>query len=326
MGGILGIKRPAQRAADAAVAMQGQISVALNDMKAQIAETRHELVNKLIPQVNKTLDVAIDSMHSLVNISQQGLERFSETLKKVDETVITVKFGIEVVMIILFLLIVMLCGYELNRINCMLRPNAFYRTEKELLHLLRLACIFSGIAIVGRIFYIVILQQSEATPNEIMLLAFLPLFAVLVYKVLCLLAFLLTHVFSFLKFALWAPFMILVYPVFYIMHLTFIAPFVWLYRVYQARLRLRNQYAIVVMHSLVIILPFFFLKMIDIIIYITGNDFSPHLSVFYAFIATYALLYLIALDIKLSYPVPPPQQQVRQAYALRYPQQQQRRF
>ena len=205
------------------------------------------------------------------------------------------------------------------------RPNAFFRTEKELLHLLRLACICCGIVVVGRVFYIVFLQQSEATPIEITLLALFPLFALLGYKVLCLIVFLLRHIFSFLKFALWAPFMIILYPVFYIIHLTFIAPFIWLYRVYQARLRLRNQYAIVVMHSLVLIIPLFFLKMIDLITFIT-SDKSSHHPVVYALLATYALFYLISLDIKLSYPVPPPRQQVRQVYAVRYPQRQHRRF
>lgn len=227
-------------------------------------------------------------------------------------------------MIILFLIIVIMCGYELNRLKRMSGPNVFYRTEIELLHLLRLACICCGIVVVARVFYIVFLQQSEATPIEITLLALFPLFGLIGYKVLCVIVFLLQHIFSFLRFALWAPFMILVYPVFYFMHLTFIAPFIWLYRVYQARLRLRNQYAIVVMHSLVIILPLFFLKMIDLIAFITSDE-SSHQPAVYALLATYALFYLIALDIKLCYRVPPPQQQVRQVYAVRYPQRQYRR-
>ena len=325
MGGIIGVKKPAQRAADAAVAMQGQLQVALNDMRAQIAETRHEIVTKMIPQVNRTLDVAIDSMQSVV-VSVKNIEgNLTKVLARVDDTVLTAKFTMEIVMIFLFLLIVMICGYELNRLKSMVRPNVFYRTEIDLLHLLRLACIISGIVVVARVFYIVFLQQSEATPIELTLLALFPFIAILGFKVLCLVVFLLQHIFQFLRFVLWAPFMIIVYPVFYIWHLTFIAPFVWLYRVYQARLRLRNQYAIPVMHSLVLILPLFFLKMIDLITYITG-DYQSHHPVVYALIATYALFYLIALDIKLTYPVPPPRQQVRQVYAVRYPQQQHRRY
>ena len=343
MGNLFGIKRPAERAADAAVAMQGQLQVGLNDMKAQIAETKNELVSKLIPQVNRTLDVAIDTMQAMVvvvknldetvsrttqqvvSLIRKTQEKFIGTLEKVDDTIITVKFSLEIFMIILFMCVVMLCGYELNKLNHMLGPNAYRRIEKDLLLMLRLACICSGIVLVGRIFYIFILQQTEARPIEIALLALIPIFAVLGYEILCLLVFLLRHIFSFLRFALWAPFIIIVSPVFYIIHLTFIAPFIWLYRVYQARLRLRNQYGIIVMHSLVIIIPLFFLKVIDLITFIT-SDRSSHHPVVCALLATYALFYLVTLVIKQFYPVPPPHQQVRQIYALRYPQWQQRRF
>ena len=106
MGGIIGVKRPAKRAADAAVAMQGQLQVALNDMKAQIAEARHEIVTKLIPQVNRTLDAAIDSMQAVVVSVKNVEEKVSKTIEKVDDTVLTAKFSLEIIMIILFLLIV----------------------------------------------------------------------------------------------------------------------------------------------------------------------------------------------------------------------------
>lgn len=319
---VFGYDKAVKQVGHSAEAIQGQVAASLNDMKAQITALRQEVVNKLIPEVTQTLDVARDSMQSLVNTTQQALERFSKSLDKIDDTVVTIKFGIEVILIILFLLIAMLCRYELNRIERILEvnPNAFYRLERELLHMLRLACIFSGLALVCRVFYILILQRTEATPNEILLLALLPILAVVVFKILCLLLILLKHVWFFLRFALWAPFMMIVYPVFYILHLTFIAPSIWLYRVYQARYRLRNQYAIYVMHSLVIVLPFFFIKMIDIISYVRGDDYSSHLTVLYALITTYCLYYLIALDIRLNYSVPPPQQKVRQVYAIRYPQ------
>ena len=60
-----------------------------------------------MPEMNATMRVARDSMLAMVNISQQAVQRISVTLDKVDETVITAKFGIEVILIILFLLIAM---------------------------------------------------------------------------------------------------------------------------------------------------------------------------------------------------------------------------
>lgn len=336
VGGLLGIRKPANRIANAAVAIPGQLQTQLNSMQAQIAETKNEIMTKMMPQVNRAVDAVVDSMEKMV-VSVQNVEveatkalqqvgssvkevgeeatktlqqlessikivgeKTVDTLEKVDDTIITVKFSLEIFMIILFLFCAKICGYLLNRLENKPRLNAFYKMQKDFLHMLSLVCICSGFIVIGRIVYIFFMQQSEATPIEVILLTLTPLFLILGYKFLCLLAFILPHVFSFLRFVLWAPYMIFLYPIFYIMYLTFIAPFVWLYRVYQARLRLQNQYGIVVMHSLVIILPMFLLKMTQLLVFLTPDDFS-HLPVVYASLATYTLFYLIALCIKRCY-------------------------
>ena len=76
--------------------------------------------------------------------------------------------------------------------------------------MLRLACIFSCMAIVSKVFYIVILQRTDATPTDIVHLALLPIAAVIIYKILCLLVFVSRHVLRFLGFVMWTPFMILI--------------------------------------------------------------------------------------------------------------------
>ena len=63
-------------------------------------------------------------------------------------------------------------------------------------------------------------------------------------------------------------------PLFFF-YLVLFAPTVWLYRVYQARWRLRNQNAIYIMHSLVIILSIFFVKMFDVLYILRGYSEKP---------------------------------------------------
>ena len=318
---VFGYDRALNQVEHSVGALQAQGVSTLRDIQGQISQFRQKFENELMPEMNATMRVARDSMLAMVNISQQAVQRISVTLDKVDETVITAKFGIEVILIILFLLIAMLCRYELNRLGNMLKPNAFFRVEKQLLQMLRLACIFSCLAIVVRVFYIVILQHTEAAPSEILYLALLPLVAVITFNALCLLVFVFTHVFYFIRFLMWTPFMVLVYPLIYLLYFTFVAPTVWLYRVYQARLRLKNQYGVYVMHSLVVILPFIFLLTFNVIFLVRGYSYTTHVDVVYGLIATYVLYYVIALSIKINYPITAAKQQVRQVYALRYGQQ-----
>ena len=120
---------------------------------------------------------------------------------------------------------------EIMRVDCMLKPNAFFRLEKDLLQMLRLACIFSCMAIVSKVFYIVILQRTDATPTDIVHLALLPIAAVIIYKILCLLVFVSRHVLRFLGFVMWTPFMILIGSPLFFFYLVLFAPTVWLYRV-----------------------------------------------------------------------------------------------
>lgn len=98
--------------------------------------------------------------------------------------------------------------------------------------------------------------------------------------------------------------MILIGSPLFFFYLVLFAPTVWLYRVYQARWRLRNQNAIYIMHSLVIILSIFFVKMFDVLYILRGYSEKQHYDVVYASVATYVLYYVIGLYIKVRNPIP----------------------
>ena len=91
--------------------------------------------------------------------------------------------GLGVPIFRVFTVVAKMCRSEIKRIENMLKPNAFFRLEKDLLQMLRLACIFSCMAIVSKVFYIVILQRTDATPTDIVHLALLPIAAVIIYKI-----------------------------------------------------------------------------------------------------------------------------------------------
>ena len=286
--------------------LQAQTAATLQNIQSQVSHFRQAFETELMPELKATIDVARNHMEAMANESHKAVQRFSLTLDKVvlDNTGVTIKFGVEALLIILFLLVAKMCRSEIKRIEDMLKPNAFFRLEKDLLQMLRLACIFSCMAIVSKVFYIVILQRTDATPTDIVHLALLPIAAVIIYKILCLLVFVSRHVLRFLGFVMWTPFMILIGSPLFFFYLVLFAPTVWLYRVYQARWRLRNQNAIYIMHSLVIILSIFFVKMFDVLYILRGYSEKQHYDVVYASVATYVLYYAIALYIKVRNPIP----------------------
>ena len=132
--------------------LQAQSAATLQNIQSQVSHFRQAFETELMPELKATIDVARNHMEAMANESHQAVQRFSFTLDKVvlDNTGVTIKFGVEALLIVLFLLVATMCRSEIKRIEDMLKPNAFFRLEKDLLQMLRLACIFSCMAIVSK--------------------------------------------------------------------------------------------------------------------------------------------------------------------------------
>ena len=130
-----------------------------------------ESVTGLVHIVPDTNIVAQETMQESFGVRYLFMNRTSIFTESVDSVLIQLRFEVEIGLIMLYLLLNMLCGYELGRIANIQRPSAYKLLDRDMVRLLRVACKlscpFHVLYIIGRLFHFLILSRSQAGPDEI---------------------------------------------------------------------------------------------------------------------------------------------------------------
>ena len=185
IGGMFGFMSTQDKIEGAASGIQTSIDTTLKNVHQELVMFREKLETDFMPEAKETMLVARESMTSLVytvhdtgvvaqksmrglvEIARAFMNRAFITMDRVDDVLIQMKFGVEIGLIMLFVIIVVLCGHELRRTENVQRPSAYMLFERDLMRMLKVACIISCLALAGKLFYVLILSKSQAEQDDI---------------------------------------------------------------------------------------------------------------------------------------------------------------
>ena len=337
VGGLLGFRKTRHKIEGAAGGIQTSIDTTLKNVHQELVMFREKLETDFIPEAKETMLVARESMTSLVHtvndtgvviqesmrglvdISRAFMNRTFITMDRVDDVLIQMKFGVEIGLIMLFVIIVILCGHELRRTENVRRPSAYMLFERDLMRMLRIACIMACLALAGKLFYVLILSKSQAEPDDIIRWALLPIVIIILLN----LGRLLKSVFSsyilpIAGFILWIPVNLVFYPLIFLLYSVCLQPTVWLVRVYKNRHQFRNHFCIYLIRFLLIIIPVLLILIFEVITTYMFTTMNLETGLLMAMVVVYVLYYITAYFVMLNCTIQTVRQNVQNVYALKY--------
>ena len=337
IGGLFGFRKTQSKIEGAADGIQTSIDTTLKNVHQEMVMFREKLETDFIPEAKETMFVARESMTSLVHTvyntsvvaqeSMRGLVEISRafmnrafiTMGRVDDVLIQMKFGVEIGLIMLFVVIVILCGHELRRTENVLRPSAYMLFERDLMRMLRISCIMSCLALAGKLFYALILSKSQAEPDDIIRWALLPIVVIIVLNLCRLLKPVFSsYILPIVGFILWIPVNLLFYPLIILLYSVCLQPTVWLGRVYKNRHQLRNHFCIYVIRFLPIIIPVLLILIFELITTYMFTTMNLETGLLLAMTVVYVLYYITAYFIMINCTIQTVRQNVRKVYVLKY--------
>ena len=337
VGGLLGFRSTQRKIEGAAGGIQASIDTTLKDVHKELALFREKLEADLLPEATQTMAVVRESMQDVVGImyktslvaqesmkemvilSHAFLNRTFVTMDRVDDVLIQVKYGMEIGLIMLFLFIAILCGYELRKATNEQTPSVYALFERDILRMLRIGCILACLALMAKVFTALVLNKTAAAPEEILPWVFLPVVLVIFLNIFRLLLRVILFISPFLQFIWWYPYNIVVYPCAWLFYKAFLQPTAWLVRVYQNRRHFRNQFGIYLILCLVLVLlPVILILTFECITTVMGDSLKLDTGLLLAIFITYIIYYVLAFVIMVRYTIQTVGQQVKKVYELRY--------
>ena len=323
-GGLMGFENTREKLEEAACEIEISLETIVTNAYQQMSLVWQKVETDIIPEANQTIVYVRGTVTELVCVATDRIIAAQETIRDtfglgylfmnrtsvfadvVDDVLVQLRFEVEIGLIMLYLFINMLCGFQLERMAKVQKPSAFMLLERDMVRLLKIACklscIFHVLYITGKLFYFLVLSRSQAGPDEILPWIILPIIVVLAINIGRILKTALSlYVFSFVGYIFWIPINLVLYPIMLLLYIILLQPTVWLVKVYEKRCTYKHQFDIYVIRLLIVIIPIIVILIFEVITTYISQTVNLGTGLLLATLITYVLYYITACTIIANY-------------------------